>query len=173
MKILQVVYSGLGGTSSVAFSLVEGQNKKDKIINFFLFYGVEQLVNDYKKKCINLNIKYSFLKKKQYQNRHIKILDILNRNRPDVLIIHDFNLLPFLIYKIINKIKIIYVHHTPDKTKKKKDWISYFFNSILSDNVVLVSKRNKKDFIYKLNQFFFKKKIRIIENGINTKKFKK
>ena len=61
----------------------------------------------------------------------------------------------------------------PIKQKKKKDWISYFFNSILSDNIVLVSKRNKKDFIYKLNQFFFKKKLKIIENGINTKKFKK
>ena len=41
MKIIQIVYSGLGGNSSVAFSLVEGQlNKKYK--NIFIFTGIEK-----------------------------------------------------------------------------------------------------------------------------------
>ena len=36
MKVMQIVYSGLGGNSSVAFSLVEGQNKIYK--NLFVLW---------------------------------------------------------------------------------------------------------------------------------------
>lgn len=173
MKILQVVYSGLGGVSSVAFSLVEGQNKNIKISNFFLFCGVEKLVSGYKKKCLILGIKYCYLKKKKFQINYKKILNILEKNSPDILIVHDYNLLPFFVYKIFNKKKLIYVHHTPDKTKNKLDWVIYFFNAILSDDVVLVSKRKKEDFMTKINNFFFQNKVNVIENGINTRKFKK
>ena len=86
---------------------------------------------------------------------------------------HDYNLLPFFIYSLTKNTKLIYVHHTPDKTKKIIDWIGYFFNSIIADKIVLVSKRNKNDFIYKLNRIFFNKKVNTIENGINIKRFKK
>ncbi len=65
MKIMQIVYPGLGGNSSVAFSLVEGQEKKSKIKNFFLFCGIENLLQNYKFKCHKLNIKFNFLKKKK------------------------------------------------------------------------------------------------------------
>ena len=67
--------------------------------------------------------------------------------------------------------KLIYVHHTPDKTKNIIDWISYFFNSILADKIVLVSKR--KMILYSKLIIFFFQKINVIENGINIKKFKK
>ena len=49
MKILQIVYPGLGGTGSVSFSLIEGQTKK-QYKNHFLFIGIEKLITDYKKK---------------------------------------------------------------------------------------------------------------------------
>ena len=51
--------------------------------------------------------------------------------------------------------------------------VAYIFNSFLADKIVLVSKRSKKDLMFKLNSIFFYKKVNIIENGINTKKFKK
>lgn len=172
MKIMQVVYPGLGGTSSVAFSIVEGQNKK-KEKNFFLFYGIEKLINQYQHKCSNLNIKFTYIKKKQYEIKFKKIYNIILKNNPDVIVVHDYNILPFFISKLLLKKKLIFVHHTPDKTKKLIGWILYFFNSILSDTIVLVSKRNKSDFMYKLNRIFFSNKLKIIENGINTEKFRK
>ena len=173
MKIMQIVYPGLGGNSTVAFSLVEGQKRNKKIKNFFLFCGVEKLIVSYKKKCSNLNIKFFYLKKNKFQIQINKIFNIVKNNAPDILIIHDYNLLPFYAYKIIKKRKLIYVHHTPDKTKKIIEWIMYFFNSMLSDSIVLVSRRNKNDIMFKLNKIFFSKKIKIIENGINIQKFKK
>ena len=82
-------------------------------------------------------------------------------------------MIPFFIYSLFEKVNLVYVHHTPDKTKKIIDWIGYFFNSFLADKIVLVSKRSKNDFIYRLNRIFFSKKTKTIENGINVKKFKK
>ena len=173
MKIMQIVYPGLGGNSVVAFSLVEGQRKNKKLKNFFLFCGVEKLIKSYKKKCLSLNINYSYLKKKKYSINLRKILEIVKVQKPNILIIHDYNLIPFFIYTLFENAKLIYVHHTPDKTKKLVDWIGYFINSILADKIVLVSKRNKKDLMLKLNRIFFCHKFHIIENGINIKKFKK
>lgn len=172
MKILQIVYPGLGGNGAVAFSLVEGQNKNKKFKNFFLFYGIERIINGYKRKSLALNVKFFYLKKKRYQTNLLRILGILNKVKPHVIIVHDYNLFPYFIYKILRKKKIIYVHHTPDKTKKIFDWIIYIFNSILSEKIVLVSKRRKSDFMNKLNKFFFKKKVVVIVNGINVDKFK-
>ena len=113
------------------------------------------------------------MKKKKYNINLRKILGIVKVKNPNILIIHDYNLIPFFIYTLFENAKLIYVHHTPDKTKKIIDWIGYFFNSILADKIVLVSKRNKKDLMFKLNRIFFTHKIHIIENGINVKKFKK
>jgi hypothetical protein len=173
MKIMQIVYPGLGGNSAVAFSLVEGQRKNKKINNFFLFCGVEKLIKNYQNKCSILNIQYFYLKKNKYKINTKKIFEIVKKKKPDVIIVHDYNLLPFFIYSLITNIKLIYVHHTPDKTKKIIDWIGYFFNSIFAYKIVLVSKRNKNDFMFKLNRIFFLQKINIIENGINTSKFKR
>jgi hypothetical protein len=173
MKIMQIVYPGLGGNSSVAFSLVEGQKKNNKIKNFFLFCGIEKLIRNYKYKCAVLNINYFYLKKHRYRLYITKILKIIKKNKPNVIVIHDYNLIPFFFYSLFNNVNLIYVHHTPDKTKKILDWLVYIFNSFFSHKVVLVSKRNKNDFIFILNKIFFSKKVNIIENGINTKKFKK
>ena len=63
MKILQIVYPGLGGSSAVAFSLVEGQKLKNRYKNYFLFYGIENLLNAHIIKSKKLNIKYFLLKK--------------------------------------------------------------------------------------------------------------
>ena len=124
-------------------------------------------------KCSNLKIQYAYLKKQKYRINLKKIIYITKLKKPNVLIIHDYNLLPFFLYSIFMRTKLIYVHHTPDKTKNIIDWISYFFNSILADKIVLVSKRKKNDFIFKINNIFFSRKINVIENGINIKKFKK
>lgn len=170
MKILQIVYPGLGGTGSVSFSVVEGQ-KHRKYINVFLFVGIEKLITDYKKKCKKLNINFEYIHKKRYHIQLRKILVFLKKTKPKIIIIHEYNILPFYIFSLFNKTKLIYVSHTPDKTKKIRQWVLYIFNSFFCHNIILVSKRNKNDFKYKINNLLFKKKVTVIENGINIKKF--
>lgn len=173
MKILQIVYPGLGGSSAVAFSLVEGQKIKNKYKNYFLFYGIENLLRTHISKSRKLNIKHFFIKKKFFKFNQIYLFNYCNKISPDVIIVHDIYALPFYIYGKLSNKKIIFVHHTPDKTKKIYDWVKYFINGVLCNYLVLVSKRSKDDFIYKLNSIFFQKKTKTIVNGINTNKFSK
>jgi len=173
LKILQIVYPGLGGSASVAFSLVEGQKSKIKYKNYFLFYGIENLLITHKKNCKKLNINFYFLKKKKINFNLFLLMNYCNKIFPDVIIVHDISTLPFFIYGKLKKKKIIFIHHTPDRTKNFFRWVNYFINGILCDFIVLVSKRDKNDFMFKLNKIFFSNKINIIENGINTEKFKK
>ena len=171
MKVMQIVYPGLGGNSSVAFSLVEGQNKIYD--NLFVFAGVENLRTDFIKKCRKNKIKYKYFKKKRLQFNIVKLFNVSKNFKPDVILIHDYFILPFFIYKLIFKKSIIcFVHHTPDKTKRFIEWIFFFLNYFLSDKTVLVSKRHKSSLIHKI-QKMNPKKIKVIENGINVQKFKK
>ena len=58
MKLLQILYPGLGGTSTVAFSIIDDLKKKNNssINNFFIFYGVERLTkNNESKYCLVYN----------------------------------------------------------------------------------------------------------------------
>ncbi len=168
---MQIVYPGLGGNSSVAFSLVEGQNKIYK--NLFIFAGVEDLRKDFIGKCKKNKIEYKYYKKKRLQFNISKLLKESKNFKPNIILIHDYFILPFFLYKLIfKKTMICFIHHTPDKTKNLVQWIFFFLNYFLSDKTILVSKRNKSSLIYKI-QKANPNKIRVIENGINVKKFKK
>jgi len=173
VKILQIVYPGLGGSATVAFSLVEGQNRENKYKNCFLFYGIENLLKAHVIKCKKQSINYFFEKKKKIGLNSLKLLSHCKKISPDVIIVHDIYTIPFYIYGTFKKKKIIFVHHSPDKTKKIYDWIKYLINGIFCNDIVLVSKRSKNDFMYKLNKFFFNNKVKIILNGIDTSKFSK
>ena len=52
MKFMQLLYPGLGGTSTVAFSIIDSQKKNSsKINNYFIFYGIEKLTKNNKEIC--------------------------------------------------------------------------------------------------------------------------
>ena len=63
MKILHLLYSGLGGHGNVFFSLVKAD--KDKLFQQeALFAGVEELRPAYQQQCAEHSIVYNYLKKK-------------------------------------------------------------------------------------------------------------
>ena len=171
-KILQMVFSGLGGTSAVAFSLVEGAKNidKKKYSFFFLFNGVEKLLPSHVKICQNISTPYKYIYKKNIIHNLFSISNFLFKKKFDVIIVHDFPLFIFFIFKFINKFKLIYVHHTPDLTKGIKYWFLYVFNSLFADQTVVVSNRKKISFFNRLNKFFLLKP-KVIINGINKNYF--
>ena len=62
MKLLQILYPGLGGTSTVAFSIIDDLKKKNNssINNFFIFYGVERLTKNNLQNCKKKKINFFF-----------------------------------------------------------------------------------------------------------------
>ncbi len=172
MKILQILHPGLGGTSTVAFSLVDSQKYiKLKVENYFLFNGNEEILKQYKDKCLKKKINFIFYKLTFPFSTTLKVLNYITKVKPNVIINHSNSVFPTYIYKLLNKKKFIYVDHSPDKTRGIKNWIKTLFNWILSDYIIFVSYRKKNHFIFKLLNFL-KKKFKVILNAIDTKKFK-
>jgi hypothetical protein len=62
MTLVHILYSGLGGHFSVIFSLINGDKLRE--FNYFLiFFGIEEMPQSYIDKCVELDIKYYFVKK--------------------------------------------------------------------------------------------------------------
>ena len=166
MKLLQILYSGIGGTSSVAFSLAEGDIKK-KYKSTFIFLGAEKLFPGFKKKCKNLSIKfYNYGGVKNYILREIYLFKVLIKEKPEVIISHSFNILALIFIKIFLNVKIIYVEHTPYHYRRTKNIFFDFFINIFFNKIIYLTSAYK-DRILKKNYFYInKKKSCHISNGI-------
>jgi|688.fasta_scaffold203976_2 glycosyltransferase involved in cell wall biosynthesis len=173
-KCLHISYSGISGISSIIFLLLESKLKKE-IKQEILFSG-PILVDNYKTFCRSSNIHFSYIKTKYfflYIKYIIKILLFFKKirnHKPDIIFLHDFNLIPCLFYKFFyKKTKLVFINHTTLTTPNlwKIKLICKFLFYI--DAIVFV---NKSDFnkMKKLNKLY-SKKFNLIENGINTKKY--
>lgn len=166
MKLLQILYSGIGGTSSVAFSLAEGDLKK-KYRSTFIFLGAERLFPGFKKKCNNLSIKYyNYGGIKNYILREIFLFKVLIKEKPEVVISHSFNVFALIFIKIFLNVKILYVEHTPYYYRGTKNIFLDFFINIFFNKIIYLT-RAYKNKIFRKNYFYINKKKNChINNGI-------
>ena len=173
MNITQIIYTGMGGHCSVAFSLIEA-NVNKLWNNNIVFYGVENIVPEYKKRCLENQIEYYVLKFKsgKFLIKWIKLYGILKKINPDRIILHTNCIIPVFFYCLINKKKFIFVEHNPNNSKILRDWIVTYLAFCTASKVVLLHKtflkelKNKFKFFLRINNRY-----EIIYNGINYNKF--
>ena len=177
MKIAQIVYSGLSGVNSVAFSLVEADRKKE-IDWIFVFYGIEELLDDYRQKCETLGIKCIFLKKKVQGSvdvsSHGKLFNILKKEQPDGIISHaSVMIFTLALYARFNKkCKIITTEHHANHLKRKSQWwLSKQFLRF-SDSVVYLHEEYSLQIQKKYPHNFRDEKVHIIPNGLDLQVFR-
>ena len=176
MRVCQILYSGLGGQGNVSFSLVEGDSEKK--INFsFIFCGIEKILPEYISFCKENKYPWNYIPKQKGLDffSWIKIFLSLKKNKIDTILLHSPTLLiPCLIYSFIFKKKIVLVEHTPNLIKSKKDSFFSLFSFLFSQKTVLLSNEYQKELEKKnILYYIFKKKIKIIPNGISFQKIEK
>lgn len=174
MKIIQIFYSGLGGHSSVAFSLIEAD--KDKAFdNFIIFYGIEEVPQAYINKCEELGVAYFCVKKNKGldTSSQKQVIAILKSVQPAVILLHSITLIvPVYYYSLRKRTKIISVEHQANHLKTKTEWIWSRLLMRLSANVVFLTELYRSQVEKKLGFFYIPAKARVINNGINTDFFK-
>lgn len=170
MKVIQILYSGIGGNASVAFSLIEGDIYK-KWKSSFIFLGVERLFSGFKKKCNDLDIKcFNYSNTENYILREIYVIKILIKEKPDVVISHNFNIFSLILAKCFLKIKVLYIEHTPYAYRDLKNKIVDFFIYIFFDKIIYLNKSYKERLLKNKYYNFFRKKIIFINNGVSSPK---
>lgn len=170
INCLHLVYSGLGGASSTVFSLIEAKKKK---LNHSIFFIGPKFLNDFKFKSEKLNIKFIWIKtiKFFYLISFIKTCVKLFKYKPDLILIHNYYLMPCIFYKFFfRNTKIFYINHKSVNLISWKDlFFKYFINFV--DKIICL---NNETLIY-FKKFFsiYDSKFCLISNGINTNYFKR
>lgn len=172
-KIVQILYSGLGGHGSVAFSIIEA-DQKTEFDHKLIFFGVEELNKTYEERCRRDNIDYSVVVKSRGKTlaEWKKVYQQLKKWKPDIIILHSTTLIfPLALYRKIYRCKLLFVEHTPNELKQANEKISSVFGMFFADQVALLTELYKQDLRKKLGKAFLKSKVVVIPNGIDTDKF--
>lgn len=90
-RIVQVLYSGLGGHAAVAIPLVEAGGVDDLWQHHLLFYGIEPVAPGYLQQCERLGVEYSYVTARQGRPwaGWPGLMCALRAARPDALILHS------------------------------------------------------------------------------------
>ena len=165
-KVLHLVYSGMGGASSVVFSLIEA-DKKNFLSQSILFIGPK--FNKYfSTKCKKLKVQYSWIvtTKFFYFFSFIFTFNQIRKYKPDIILIHNYYIIPCVFYKIFfQRVRMIYINHTPHNLINYKDMMMKYFHIFLNKLIFL----NRSAFVFAKKNFNIPlKKICLITNGINT-----
>lgn len=166
MKVLHILYSGIGGVFNVVDSLINDEiDKKDSTI----YIGPNLSRNSFQHKKLLKN-NFFYIKTIKYLTvfYFVKIFNKIKKFQPDVIVLHNYHILPCLISKFIFNQKIIYVDHKPFELKRIKDFIIIFFFQFFIDSYVSL---NNDNYNYLKKIVFSKKKIKKISNGVDLKYF--
>ena len=176
MKVLHVLYCGLGGHGNVFFSMVRADTNKEMEYEA-LFYGIEEMRDDYIQQCSANNITWVFAKKKQgldiKYNR--QILRSIKKSNPDIIFLHgSAYILPAKIASFFSKKKyrIIVRETQANHLKTKAQWVTLSISMILANKIVCLTEEFKDQIKKKIRFFYSDKKVVIIPNGIDLDFYK-
>ena len=166
-KVAQVLYSGLGGHGSVAFSLIEG-DLHCEVDHSLLFYGVEDLLTDYINKAKKLQIDFLFVKKNSTLKSWIQAYMAFKALKPATILLHSHTLgIVAFVYRLIYGAVWIVVDHQSGGSLKH--WLLACFNIVFCHKYVVLTDVSA-DTLPPLSMLF-KSKITVIPNGIDTSYF--
>ncbi len=174
-KVVQILYSGLGGTGSVFFSMIDS-NAGKKYEHHAIFYGIEPLCNEYEEKCKQMDVSfYYFLKKRGLDlSTQNKIRKLINQIKPDAIINHSAQTI-FACYahRFQNaSCKFITVEHQANHLKTDRMWTLSKLSLKFSDQVVYLTNNYRIEVEEKLKKALDNSIHTIIPNGISLKNFK-
>jgi glycosyltransferase involved in cell wall biosynthesis len=168
MKVAHVLFSGVGGVFNVVNSLIKDKDKK-----YAGIYVGPKLSNDFLSHKKILKNNFYYVKTIRFLSSFFFPLVAINliKFRPDIIVLHNYQILGCILAKLFINVKIIYVDHTPLALKSYKDKIIIkCFNNFI-DKFVVLNNENLTFFYKKLR--VNKEKIVKIYNGISVSSKKK
>jgi glycosyltransferase involved in cell wall biosynthesis len=175
MRVTQVLYSGLGGHGSVAFSLqAASEQTASGWENAMVFLGIEPLLQDYERLCSERGLKREYVKATAGRpwRSWPGLLRALNAQRPDAILLHSVKaILPAWFYARSQGIPLVAVEHQANSLKKRSEWMASRMVMRLADAAVVLTPDYADDLRAGLGEAWRGEKVHIIPNGIDTDAF--
>jgi len=176
MKILHILYSGLGGHGNVFFSLVRA-DQHHEFTHAALFNGVEPVREEYISQCKECGIPWSYVNKKPgfHPAFFIRLYRQIKQTDPDILFLHGgIAVLPARLHKLFSsrKKKILVRETQANHLKNGGDWIRLALSMIFADKVVYLSAEYQEEIRKKMRLLYRDKRSAVIPNGIDLDLYK-
>ena len=176
MKVLHLLYAGLGGHGNVFFSFIKADENK-QIENEAIFAGVEPIRDEYISNCNKANIPWQSLRKRKGVDIGFskKLLHSLRASISSVIFLHGsrFIILAKIAVLTSSKKKKIVVRETQaNHLKTGYDWMRLIASMILADRMVFLTPVFEAEIRKKLSLIYRPNKISIVNNGIDLTFFK-
>lgn len=172
---MHVLYSGLGGHGNVFFSMV-GADEKHEFEFVAVFFGIEDVRDEYVKKAEACSIPWFYVKKKPGIDfeAYKKITNIILEQAPDVIFLHSSAYI-FPARKAVKqsakKMKIVVRETQANHLKTKQEWLGLCAALLKANRVVFLSNEYRDAVRKKLFFVFSNKKTTVIPNGIDLHLF--
>ncbi|MDB5280525.1 MAG: hypothetical protein JWR61_5480 [Ferruginibacter sp.] len=176
MKVLQVLYSGLGGHGNVFFSFIAADEDKENEYEA-IFAGVEDIREEYIKKSDEFDIEWNFIKKRKRLDIDFnkKFIATIKNSQCSIILLNGSRFI--ILAKIAafiskNKKKIMVTETQANQLKTKAEWLWFILAMVFADSIVFLTDSFRDEIKKKLSLFYNAGKIAVINNGLDLAIFK-
>ena len=173
MKILQILYGGLGGHAAVALSLVRGDVHR-RAEHDLVFYGIEPEWPRFRRQCEELGAGFHWVHKRAGLDLRAwgVVLGEIARRAPDVVIFHVESVLPpVLLGRVLTDAAIVVVDHQAHGAKSPAQWRWLEANLRLADAGVLLTEHARQEVLRRFPTLPGPKVPVLIPNGIDLERW--
>jgi glycosyltransferase involved in cell wall biosynthesis len=176
MKILQVLYSGLGGHGNVFFSFIAADEDKKNDYEA-IFAGVEDIRAEYVKKSDELEVEWTFIKKRKRLDIDFnkKFIAAIKNSQCSIILLNGSRFI--ILAKIAafiskNKKKVMVTETQANHLKTKAEWLWLILAMVFADNIVFLTDSFRDEIKKKLSLFYNAGKIAVVNNGLDLAIFR-
>ena len=174
MKLVHILYSGLGGHGAVLFSLIEGgfmEYAEQEVV----FVGSERPRQEYIDRCDSMKIRWTYVDRSSrfgYFGYILTLFKIIWSINAGFVFAHGLAAIPSLaLYRLSSRKKAFIVlretqaHHL----KRKADWYLLALAHVFFSHVIYLTAEAKDTAEAKLGVFRGRCRVSVVGNGLDTK----
>ena len=174
MRVLQILYSGLGGHGSVAFSLAAAARSEGDWQNAFIFLGIEPTLPEYQAACATAGHPQIEVRTRPgapwLSWGHL--YRAMARLQPEAIVLHSVKaIIPCTLYARRYGIPLVAVEHQPNVLKSPAEWWVSRRLQTWADAVVVLTAQYRSDLQIALGTHWKDDQVHLIPNGIDTRVF--
>jgi len=176
MKILHILYSGLGGHGSIFFSFVkEGNSRHDQCSA--IFNGIEPVKQEYIDNCKKYDIPWDFVSKKPGVDigYYRQLIKKIRHSDADIIFLHSSAyILPARLGNLFTKKKkkIVIRETQANHLKVRLEWMWLRFSMLTANRIVFLSEAYRDETQKKLGWFYRSRRVSVIPNGLDLDLYK-